>query len=58
MKINEHMNERELSERMGYMASFEEAKRMKSLLCANYCGQDTNDVPDGEWEHMDNYATK
>lgn len=53
MKIEAGMNLNELQERMGAEATADDAFQMRELLLAGgYEGQDTADVPEGEWLTM------
>jgi hypothetical protein len=53
MKIDAGMNLNDLQERMGAEATADDAFQMRELLLAGgYDGQDTADIPEGEWLTM------
>ncbi len=52
MKIASNMNLHQLVERMGADATTDQADVPRDLLVARFDGQDTADVPEGEWLDM------
>lgn len=57
MRIASNMNLHNLAERMGDRSKIDDADAMRDLLVARFDGQDTADVPEGEWFDMRERAT-
>ncbi|QJT37090.1 hypothetical protein E4188_22695 (plasmid) [Aeromonas media] len=49
MKIHSDMDLTQLAERMGTEATPEDAAAMCDLLVEKFDGQDTSEIPEGEW---------
>lgn len=52
MKIESTMNLQDLAERMGDVATTEDAARMRSVLVPEFDGEDTADVPEARWMEL------
>ncbi|HGE8241974.1 hypothetical protein LZT27_18570 [Aeromonas veronii] len=52
MKVHADMDLNELAERMGTEATMDDASVMCDLLVDKFDGQDTSDIPEGEWLAM------
>lgn len=52
MKVHADMDLNELAERMGIEATMDDASVMCDLLVDKFDGQDTSDIPEGEWLAM------
>jgi hypothetical protein len=52
MKVHADMDLNELADRMGTEATMDEASAMCDLLVEKFDGQDTSDIPEGEWLAM------
>lgn len=52
MKVHGDMDLNELAERMGTDATLDDASAMCDLLVEKFDGQDTSDIPEGEWLAM------
>lgn len=52
MKVHADMDLNELAERMGIEATMDDASAMCDLLVDKFDGQDTSDIPEGEWLAM------
>lgn len=49
MKVHSDMDLNQLAERMGNEATLDDASAMCDLLVEKFYGQDTADIPEGEW---------
>lgn len=49
MKVHSDMDLNQLAERMGPEATLDDASAMRDLLVENFDGQDTTEIPEGEW---------
>ncbi|MFQ2489848.1 hypothetical protein ACK31S_17895 [Aeromonas caviae] len=49
MKVHSDMDLNQLAERMGNEATLDDASAMCDLLVEKFDGQDTADIPEGEW---------
>ena len=56
MEINSAMNLDHLAERMGDVATREDAEMMRDLLVESHDGEDTSDLDDAEWMRLLNRA--
>lgn len=52
MQIATNMNLNDLMERMGDVATQDEAELMRDLLVEQFDGQDTADVPEAAWMEL------
>ncbi|MDH1506276.1 hypothetical protein N5I20_14525 [Aeromonas caviae] len=49
MKVHSNMDLNQLAERMGTEATLDDAAAMRELLVEKFDGQDTAEIPEGEW---------
>lgn len=49
MKVHSDMDLSQLAERMGTEATLDDASTMCDLLVEKFDGQDTSEIPEGEW---------
>lgn len=52
MKIGSTMDLHHLAELMGDCATTEDAQDMRDFLVEHHDGEDTDDIPDNEWERF------
>lgn len=52
MKVHGDMDLNELAERMGTDATLDDASAMCDLLVEKFDGQDTSEIPEGDWLAM------
>lgn len=52
MKVHSNMDLNQLAERMGTEATMDDAAVMCDLLVERFDGQDTAEIPEGEWQAM------
>lgn len=52
MRVHSDMDLNQLAERMGPEATLADASAMRDFLVEKFDGQDTSEIPEGEWLAM------